>query len=107
MSRKSFNRFPCLESLDELEEMVVPKFSQIVNKNISRQLWQNEPYSKEQYGTKVYIVPVKDIRALTLSFTIDDLSKHYKSNVGFFFENCKLCNFMKTSFRSRDITLVI
>lgn len=70
------------ESLDELEEMVVPKFSQIVNKNISRQLWQNEPYSKEQYGTKVYIVPVKDIRALTLSFTIDDLSKHYKSNPG-------------------------
>ncbi|XP_026833292.1 insulin-degrading enzyme isoform X2 [Drosophila erecta] len=67
------------ESLDQLEVMVLDKFSEIENKNVEVPDWPRHPYAEERYGQKVKIVPIKDIRSLTISFTTDDLTQFYKS----------------------------
>ncbi|KAG4071853.1 hypothetical protein HA402_006014 [Bradysia odoriphaga] len=68
------------ETLDELETMVVSKFSGIVNKNVEAPRWNDAPFLADQEATKVSIVPVKDSRSLTISFPTGDLEKHYKSS---------------------------
>ncbi|BFF98691.1 insulin-degrading enzyme [Drosophila madeirensis] len=67
------------ESLNELESMVMEKFSEIENKNVDVPEWPRHPYGEDRYGQKVKIVPFKDVRSLTMSFTTDDLTKFYKS----------------------------
>ncbi|XP_017844031.1 insulin-degrading enzyme isoform X2 [Drosophila busckii] len=67
------------ESLDKLEEMVIEKFSEIENKNVEVPTWPRHPYAEDQYAQKVKIVPIKDLRSLTISFTTDDLTQYYKS----------------------------
>lgn len=69
------------ESLDELEKMTLSKFSEIENKNIDLPRWDPNPYNKDQFGKKVYIAPVKDIRSLNLEFVTPDLGAYYKSLV--------------------------
>lgn len=71
------------ETLDELETMVVSKFSGIVNKNVVAPRWNDAPFLTDQQASKVSIVPVKDSRSLTISFPTGDLEKHYKSSVSF------------------------
>lgn len=71
------------ESLDELEAMVIPRFSEIVNKNVVSPRWVNHPFLPEHFATKVYIVPVKDSRTLTLTFPTGDLDQFYKAGVSF------------------------
>jgi len=61
--------------------MVLEKFSEIENKNVKVPGWPRHPYAEERYGQKVKIVPIKDIRSLTISFTTDDLTQFYKSGV--------------------------
>lgn len=70
-----------IESLDKLEDMVIEKFSEIENKNVQVPEWPRHPYADDQYGQKVKIVPIKDVRSLTISFTTDDLTQFYKSGV--------------------------
>lgn len=67
------------ESLQELENMVLTKFELVANKDITLSSWPPQPYAENQYATKVSIMPIKDIRALTLSFTSIDLDPFYKS----------------------------
>lgn len=67
------------ESLDELEEMVISKFSSVINKNVTASRWPEDPFSKDQYGMKIFVVPVKDTRALTITFPTPDLDPFYKS----------------------------
>lgn len=61
--------------------MVIEKFSEIENKNVNVPEWPRHPYADEQYGQKLKIVPIKDSRSLTISFTTDDLTQFYKSGV--------------------------
>lgn len=70
------------EKLDELEEMVIPRFAEIANKNITSPRWTDHPFLPEHYATKVSIVPVKDSRSLTLTFLTGDLDQFYKAGVG-------------------------
>ncbi|XP_052900222.1 insulin-degrading enzyme [Anopheles moucheti] len=67
------------ESLDELEAMVVKIFDPIENKQVVAPSWPDMPYGNEQLSTKTYIVPVKDIRSLTISFQMEDLEQYYKA----------------------------
>lgn len=60
------------------------KFSEIENKEVQIPSWPREPYDVDQYGQRVMIVPVKDLRSLTISFTTDDLTQFYKSGVSCF-----------------------
>lgn len=70
------------ESLDELEEMVISKFSGIASdQNVKAPRWDDAPYLSDQHASKTYIVPVKDTRSLTLTFPTPDLEKFYKSGV--------------------------
>lgn len=71
------------ETLDELEEMIIAKFSNIINKNITATRWTEHPYLSDQHATKTYVVPVKDSRSLTLTFPTPDLDQYYKSGVCF------------------------
>ncbi|XP_053953738.1 insulin-degrading enzyme isoform X2 [Anastrepha obliqua] len=67
------------ESLNDLEDMVIEKFSTIENKNVDIPTFPPEPFSEDKYAQKVYIVPIKDLRSLTISFTTADLTEFYKS----------------------------
>jgi len=41
--------------LDELEEIVVPKFKDIINKNVEIPTYLDHPYGKEQIGVMLCI----------------------------------------------------
>lgn len=69
------------ESLDELEAMVIPQFSEIVNKNVKSPIWNDHPFLPEHHATKVHIVPIKDSRTLTITFPTGDLDRFYKAAV--------------------------
>uniref|UniRef100_A0A1L8DTM9 Insulin-degrading enzyme n=2 Tax=Nyssomyia neivai TaxID=330878 RepID=A0A1L8DTM9_9DIPT len=68
------------ESLDELEDMVTSKFSQVINKNVTAPSWNESPYTDNETGVRVCVVPVKDTRSLTITFPCPDLEEHYKSS---------------------------
>lgn len=72
------------ESLDELEEMVINKFSKIINKDIVAPRWNESPYMTDQHASKTYVVPIKDTRSLTITFPTPDLDQFYKSGVNSF-----------------------
>lgn len=69
------------EKLDELEEMVIPRFAEIANKNVTSPRWTDHPFLPEHYANKVSIVPVKDSRSLTLTFPTGDVDQFYKAGV--------------------------
>ncbi|XP_066587176.1 insulin-degrading enzyme isoform X2 [Prorops nasuta] len=68
------------ETLDELEEMVVDKFQDVENKEIEAPKWSDHPFTEEHFQTKWLIVPIKDIRNLTISFPLPDLHGYYRSS---------------------------
>ncbi|XP_013403642.1 insulin-degrading enzyme [Lingula anatina] len=70
------------ESLDELQEMVLDLFSNVENKEVAIPEWPESPYGPEQLQVKAFVVPVKDIRNLSILWPIPDLQEHYKSNPG-------------------------
>ncbi|XP_046368976.2 insulin-degrading enzyme-like [Haliotis rufescens] len=67
------------ESLDELSEMTVRLFSGVENKNIQIPEWPEHPYQVEQLQRKICVVPVKDVRSLTVTWPIPDVSQYYHS----------------------------
>lgn len=69
------------EDLDTLEALVGNLFGDIQKKDINMPVWTDPIYTKEQLGTKTLVVPVKDIRALSINFLIPDQTKFYKSMV--------------------------
>ncbi|KAJ8317306.1 hypothetical protein KUTeg_005210 [Tegillarca granosa] len=70
------------DSLDELCELVVPLFANVQNKNVTVPEWTSHPFGTEQLKTICYAIPVKDIRNLSLSWSIPDLHAYYQSNPG-------------------------
>lgn len=69
------------ESIDELEEMAVRCFANVVNKAVDAPIWEEHPFKLEQLRTCAYIVPLKDVRNLNIIFPSPDLQKYYKSVV--------------------------
>ncbi|XP_020292220.1 insulin-degrading enzyme isoform X2 [Pseudomyrmex gracilis] len=68
-----------LESLDELENMVVNLFWEVKNKEIKVPEWPEHPFKDEHFRTKWYIVPIKDMRTLNMSFPLPDMQQYYRS----------------------------
>lgn len=56
-------------------------FGSVSNKKVQAQSWPDHPYTGEQLATKTYILPIKDIRLLTITFPIQDLEPYRKSAV--------------------------
>ncbi|XP_060069479.1 insulin-degrading enzyme-like [Ylistrum balloti] len=70
------------ESLDALTDLVAPLLADVINKNASVPEWTEHPYGPEQCKTICYALPVKDVRNLSLSWSIPDLHPYYASNPG-------------------------
>ena len=68
------------ESIDELSEMVVPLFGLVENRQIPVPTWPSHPIQEEHMQLQMSIIPIKDERGLSITWPIDDLSPHYKSN---------------------------
>lgn len=70
------------ESLDELEEMVLSKFSAVKNKNIKAPEWEPLSFEGEGKAMLLNVVPVKDTRSLCIQFPCPDFDTlYYKSRV--------------------------
>ncbi|XP_014206136.1 insulin-degrading enzyme isoform X2 [Copidosoma floridanum] len=75
------------ESLDELERMVIDKFSDIENKDVEAPTWPEHPFNKEHFQTKWFVVPIKDLRHLTITFPIPDLHKHFRAEPAYYWSH--------------------
>ncbi|XP_033214183.1 insulin-degrading enzyme isoform X2 [Belonocnema kinseyi] len=67
------------ESLDDLEKMVVEMFADVENKSVKAPKWPEHPFHEEHFQCKWFIVPIKDVRNLNITFPIPDLQEHYRS----------------------------
>ncbi|CAG2101369.1 unnamed protein product, partial [Medioppia subpectinata] len=68
------------ESIKELEEIVIPLFSVIKHKSgVTLPKWQTNPLTADWLQKQCFVVPVKDLRTLTLVFPTPDMSDHYRS----------------------------
>ncbi len=70
------------QPLDELEEMIRGFFSAVKNKNVEVPSWDKHPFREQENRTITYVVPVKDIRHLNITFPIPDLHPYYKTGPG-------------------------
>lgn len=61
--------------------MVVPHFVGVENKNVAVPEWNEHPYSLTELQNICYVTPVKDIRNLSVTWSIPDLQPYYKTNV--------------------------
>ncbi|ODN05282.1 Insulin-degrading enzyme [Orchesella cincta] len=68
------------ETLDELQALVESLFTDVVNTNVTAPAWPENPYGAAELQTKIELVPIKDIRHLSVMFPIPDTTKHYKSS---------------------------
>lgn len=57
--------------------MAVGYFSAIPNKDISPPSFDPHPYTPEQLGVRVHVVPVKDSRQVELSWVMPSVQKDY------------------------------
>ncbi|XP_050431882.1 insulin-degrading enzyme isoform X2 [Adelges cooleyi] len=67
------------EDLDTLESLVGNLFGDIQKREVDMPVWTDPIYTEEQLGTKTIVVPVKDIRALSVNFLIPDQNEYYQS----------------------------
>lgn len=67
------------ESLDELEDLCIKYFHPVTNKSIEVKKWTEHPFGPDQLQLKAYIVPVKDLRSLIITFPFPDLRDQFES----------------------------
>ncbi|KAI9475636.1 MAG: Metalloenzyme, LuxS/M16 peptidase-like protein [Benjaminiella poitrasii] len=67
------------ESLDQLTEWVVEKFSNVVNKNITVPSFPGHPLTKNELMKQIFIKPVKKNRTLDVTFPFPDQTPYYES----------------------------
>jgi insulysin len=68
------------ESIEQLTEWVVEKFTPVNNMNVDVPTFSFETLSKEQLTTTIMLKPVKDTRQLMMIFPIKDYGKHYRTH---------------------------
>ena len=69
------------EPLDQLEEWVVDLFSNVLNKDLPQNRWdQVQPYSQEEALIQVFAKPVMDSRMLEIYFPYQDEEQMYKTH---------------------------
>lgn len=69
------------ENLDELEEMVKPLFSQVKNKDVELSVWNSTPFGPNEVGVLIRVLPIKDIRQMSIVFPFPDTTSSYKAAV--------------------------
>lgn len=68
------------ENLDTLQQYAVDMFTEIPNKNLNQISFDPNPFGPNEFQTIKYVVPVKDIRQLSLNWAIPDYRDAYDSN---------------------------
>ena len=58
--------------------MVVEKFNNVINKNVTVPSWPDHPYA-DQGGVQLKVVPIKDLRSLNMTFPIKDYVEAFHS----------------------------
>lgn len=61
--------------------MVVNLFCEVRNNKIEVPTWPEHPFKAEHFRTKWYIVPIKDMRNLNITFPLPDMQEFYRSAV--------------------------
>ncbi|KAF2437115.1 a-pheromone processing metallopeptidase Ste23 [Tothia fuscella] len=71
------------ESLDQLQQWVEELFSDIEDKNLPRNRWDDvAPYTSNELGKQVFAKPVFDMRVLDIYFPYPDEEELYESQPG-------------------------
>ncbi|RIA87179.1 Metalloenzyme, LuxS/M16 peptidase-like protein [Glomus cerebriforme] len=60
------------ESLDQLSQWIIEKFSAVKNKSIPIPTYDDNPLTENELSNQVFIKPVKDIRTLNMRFSFPD-----------------------------------
>ena len=90
------------ESLDDLEKYAVDMFSEIPNKNLSKADFPTDPYKRDIPANILYVVPVQDLRQLSISWVIPDSRDSYHSNPSNYISH--LGNNSKLNCKTKTIT---
>lgn len=69
------------ESLDQLTEWVVEKFSTVTNKNIPVPSFKGHPLTKNEIMKQIFVKSVKKTRTLDVTFPFPDQVPFYESQV--------------------------
>jgi len=67
------------QPLDELQEMVLSKFSAIPCKDVPVPVYPGEPYGPSEIPKHLSVVPVKDSRIIEIAFPLPPIREHYRS----------------------------
>lgn len=68
------------ESLDELEAMVRQRFAEVPDRDVKLQAISEPLFSEQQLPMWVNIKPEQELRELSISFPLPDLSEHYRTS---------------------------
>lgn len=68
------------ESLDELQQYAVDMFSDIPNKNLPNVDFEANPFGKDTLTSVKQVVPVQDLRSLSITWQIPDYRGAYESS---------------------------
>ena len=69
------------QGLDELQSLVEKMFTAVQNKNIPLPKWLESPYGPNEIGKWAKLVPVKDLRQITIMFPIRDTTEFYRTGL--------------------------
>ena len=69
------------QPVKELKRIIVDKFSGIVNKEVEISRHREGPYLAEHLQVRIDIVPVDDVRYMTLRFQVPDFQSQYETVV--------------------------
>lgn len=75
------------QSLDELEQLVRPRFSAIENRQLTAKKHLPQVYRPDVMPSKVIADAIKDVRSLTLSFPIPSQDANYRTKPASFVAN--------------------
>ncbi|KAJ2657298.1 metalloprotease [Coemansia sp. RSA 1199] len=67
------------DSLDQLTEWVVSKFSGIQSKGLTKPLFKGHPLTAREMGQMIYLKSIREQRTLDLTFALPDLKPYHRS----------------------------
>lgn len=70
------------ESLDDLQALVLSKFSSVANTNATALVLPAAPYGPLQLARRIHMVPIRDTRQLDLAFVLPDETDRFEAQSG-------------------------
>ncbi|PJF18726.1 hypothetical protein PSACC_01469 [Paramicrosporidium saccamoebae] len=73
--------------LDELQNMVVEKFSAVGNRNFALREWPGMPLDERHFGKLINVRTVKEMRSMHVSWQLPDMKKYKLEKPGHYFSH--------------------